>query len=260
MEPTSDTQKLYRLGTVFGVLIIVLVALMIVEKGNSLSSTWSGKNPKNTISISAEGKVKAVPDKADINVGVISQDASAEKAQKDNSEKVNKIIDFVKQEGVPAEDISTSQYNIYPNYDYSNGKNTITGYQVNQTVSIILKDASGKNKEALGKILAGVTANGANQINGVSLGFEDADNIRQEARQKAIEKAKEKAADLAKTAGIKLGRVVNISESGYATPMPYAASAIGGDALMANEKAVSPNVEPGTQDITATMSVTFEVK
>jgi uncharacterized protein YggE len=243
-----------------GGLLIAFVALLVVGKGKDLSDTLANKNPKNTMTVSAEGKVSATPDLATVTLGVVSQGQNAADVTDQNSKKVNKIIDFIKAQGITKDDISTSQFNVYPRYDYTNGKNEINGYEARQTISVKVKGVD-KSNEKLGKIIDGSTNNGANEVQGVSLSFEDPDNLRQEARQKAIEKAKAKAQELAKTAGITLGKVVSVSESGYGGyPMPMYAEGIGGGAGYDLVKSVSPNIEPGSQDITAQMSVVFEVK
>ncbi len=256
----SNLDSFKGIVNIVGILLAIFLVLGIAQKFHDVQEVWANKNPKNVMTVSAEGKVKSEPDTATVNVGVLTQAATTELAQNENSQKTNKIIDFVKSQGIPAGDISTSSYNMYPNYDNSGGKNTVTGYQVSQSITVEVKQINGKNKENLGKILSGVTANGANQVNGVTLSFEDPDGLRQKAREQAIEKAKEKAKELAKASGLSLGKVVNVSESslgGY--PIPYAADGFGG-AAPALEKSVSPNIEPGQQEITASMSVTFEVK
>lgn len=242
-----------------GGLLIVLVALMVIDKANSLQEILSNKNPKNTISVSAEGKATAAPDLATINLGVLTSGATANDVQNESSKKINSIIDFVKGQGVAKEDISTSQFSIYPQQNYNDGKSTITGYQAQQNITIKVRGVD-KSTDKLTAILGGVTNSGANQVNGVSLGFDDPDNLRQIARKQAIDKAKQKAQDLANSAGLKLGKVVNVSEAGGATPpipMSYAAG-MGGAPDIA--KSVAPNIEPGNQDVTAEMTVTFEVK
>lgn len=244
-----------------GGLLIAFVALLVVGKARELSDVYANKNPKNVMTVSAEGKVSATPDLATVTLGVVSQGNNAADVQDQNSKKINKIIDFVKAQGITKDDISTSQFNIYPRYDYTAGKNEINGYEARQTISIKVRGVD-KSTDKLGKVLDGATNNGANEVSGVSLSFEDPDNLRQEARQQAIAKAKVKAQELAKTAGITLGKVVSVSESGsvgYPVPMYADAAGMGGGG-MSLEKSVSPNIEPGSQDITAQMSVVFEVK
>jgi uncharacterized protein YggE len=249
-------------GLVWGIgsLLIIFLVFASVQKGYDVSQTFRNANPKNTISVSAEGKVSAVPDLATINLGVLSQGATPTTVQEENTNKINKIIDFVKKEGIDKDDVQTSQFNVYPTQDYRDGKSIITGYQVSQTITIKVREID-KNSEKIGKILSGVTEQGANQINGVYLSFDDPDQLRGEAREKAISKAKQKAEELAKAAGITLGRIVNLSESfGGGYPAPYYADSGMGGAGIAYEKAASPNIEPGNQDVIVNMNLEFEIK
>lgn len=246
--------------TGLGGLLIAFVALLLIDKGTQLNDKFRDKNPTNTIGVTAEGKVKAVPDMATVNLGVITQGASPSAVTDENSKKVNKIVDYVKQQGISKDDISTSQFNIYPQYNYNNGKNEIVGYELRQTVSITIKGVD-KSTETLNKILQGAVSQGANEINGVSLSFDDPDNLRQQAREEAIAKAKEKAQELARAAGLKLGRVISVNEAGSTYPQPYYGAAYGmGGGMMAEAKSASPNIEPGQQDIVESMTVVFEVK
>ncbi len=240
-----------------GILAVVFLFLTTLDKLHTVVSKDLKQGiPANTISMSAEGKVSAVPDLATLDLGVSSTAATAKKAQDDTTKKSNQISDYLKKEGVDAKDMATTQLSVYPTYDYSKGQNTITGYQANQSLSVKIHNID-KSTEMLGKLIDGVTTAGANQINGVSLSFEDADNLRQEARKQAIDKAKQKAQELAAQAGLRLGRIVSISESSPSYPMPMAYG-MGGGAM--DSKAIAPQVSPGSQDITATITVTFEVK
>lgn len=246
-----------RLAKAVGGTLALLLLLLVIGKGYDLYQALNHKNPKNTISVSAEGKVQAVPDLATVNLGVLTQGGSAATVQDENSKKINKIIEFVKNQGISKEDIATSQFNIYPQQDYQAGRTIITGYQANQTITVKIRGVD-KSAEKLGKILDGVTNNGANQINGVNLSFDDPDDLRQQARKQAIGKAKEKAGELAKIAGLRLGKVVNLSESGNTPgPIPYYADGFGAGGA---ERSIAPKIEPGSQDVTATMTVVFEVK
>ena len=244
-----------------GGLLIAFVALLVVSKLKDLGDKFKNIKPDNTISVSAEGKVKAVPDLATVNLGVLTQGTSPAAVQDENSKKVNKIIEYIKAQGVSKDDISTSQFNIYPQYNYQNGRNDITGYQLNQTISVKIRGVD-KSTDVLSNILKGAVSEGANEVNGVSLSFDDPDELKQEARKIAISKAKEKAGELAKAAGLKLGKVVSVSESGGGGwPAPMYAEGMGaGGYGGVMEKSVSPNIEPGSQDVIENMTVVFEVK
>lgn len=242
-----------------GALLIVLVAVSIADKAWDLKDHDKVTRQQNTFMASGEGKVKAVPDLATVTLGVVSQGATAAVVQDQNSQKINKIIEFVKQQGVSRDDIATSQFNIYPQYNYNNGKNEIIGYEARQSITIKVKGVD-KSSEGLGKIISGATGNGANEISNVTLGFENPENLRQEAKTKAIENAKVRAQELAKAAGIELGRVVNVSENNAGSPMPYYGEGYGGAGGLMMDKAASPNIEPGNQDIVETVTLTFEIK
>lgn len=248
---------------IFGIFLIAFVGIYAAGKVYSLSQdVKNNQQPKKTISMTAEGKVTATPDLATVNLGVLTRGSSAADVQDQNSKKINQIVEYTKSLGIKKEDISTVNFNVYPQYNYDNGKNTIVGYEANQTVTVKVHGVD-QSTDILGKLIDGATNNGANEVNGVSLSFNDPDNLRQQARKQAIDKAKEKAQELASQAGLKLGKVVTISESsgGYPMPMNYASdSAMGMGGAGGVMKTVAPTVEPGSQDITANMTLVFELK
>jgi uncharacterized protein YggE len=250
------------LVTGLGGLLIAFVALLIIQKGHDISSAFKNEKLSNTISVSADGKVTAVPDLATVSVGVLSQGTSAVDVKNQNNEKVNKITAFIKSQGIDEKDIQTSQFNFYPQMDYNsaNGVSKITGYQGNQSVTVKVRGVD-KSQDILEKILDGVVNNGANQIDGVYFTVEKPDDLKQQARKEAIANAKVKAQELAKEAGLTLGKVVSLSESGSSgyPGIPYASDSFGYGGMM-SEKSVAPSVSVGSQEITQTMTVTFELK
>lgn len=240
------------------ILLGLFLLLTVVEKAYDVSQDFRPTVPKNTISMSAEGKATATPDLAMISIGVVSSAASAKLVQDDMSAKANKITDFVKKQGIDPKDITTSNFSIYPSYDFRNGQNTINGYQGSENITIKIHGVD-KSTDKVSKILDGAVTSGSNQIQGITFSFDDPDNLRQVARKQAIEKAKQKAQELADATGLRLGKIVSISESGgggFPTPLPYAVG-MGGESDI---KSVPPTIEPGNQDITASVNVVFELK
>lgn len=239
------------------ILLGLFLLMTVLDKAYSVWQDFRPTVPKNTIMMSAEGKVSATPDLAVVTIGVVSNGASAKVVQEDMTKKVNTVIDLVKKLGVDAKDITTSNFNVYPNYNYSEGKQgEITSYQGNETVTIKVHGVD-QSAEKVNKILAGAVENGSNQIQGVYFDFNDADNFRQEARKLAIEKAKQKAQELANQTGLRLGRIVSFSDNGGYYPQPYFSEGKGGGGPVSM---AAPDVQPGSQDITASITVTFEVK
>ena len=257
----QEKKGLWGVATLLGMLLVILVGLIILERGYGFAQTVKGKKADNTISVSGEGKVKAVPDVATVSLGVVAQGKDAKEAQNLASERINKITSFVKGLGVAKEDITTSAANLNPRYDYQNGRNDIVGYDSNQTITVKVRGVD-KGSDTVGKILAGAVDNGANQVYGSQFTIDDPDSLKQEARKLAIEKAKVKARELAEAAGIKLGKVVSVQDGEGSYPVPPIAYAtdkgygIGGGGA----EAIAPSVEPGSQDISQTVTLVFEVR
>lgn len=247
---------------VLGILLAVFVSLLVVEKGSAISDKMKNKKPANTISVTGEGRVESKPDMATVTIGVVSQGTTAQAVKDENNRKMNAVISYIKQQGVPESDIKTEQYFFNPNYDWKDGRSTIIGYQGNQNVTVKLYGVD-KSQDQVEKVMDGVVAAGANQVYGVNFGFKDPDGLRQEARKQAIAKAKEKAQELAREAGLTLGKVVSISEAGYGggpVVMPYAADQALERGAANMMKSIAPDIQPGSTEISQSMTVTFEVK
>jgi len=243
-----------------GGLLIAFVALLVVQKAYDLQMEFKNAKPANTISVSGQGKVTAIPDLATVTIGVLSQGTTAVDVKNQNNDKVNKVIAFIKQQGIADADIQTSQYSFYPQQDYNNGTPKITGYQGNQSVTVKVHGVD-KNQDVLNQILDGAVNNGANQIEGNTLTIEKPTDLQNNAKKLAIDDAKKKAQELASEAGLTLGKIVSISENSnnYPGPIMYGmapqAMSTGGDT-----KSIAPDIQTGSQEITETMTVVFEIK
>lgn len=231
-----------------GVLLIILIAVLILNQLGRMSG------PPQIMSVSAEGKVTAVPDLATVTIGVASQGANPIDVKNKNNDKINQIIAFIKQQDIDSTDIQTTAFYASPLYNYANGQNTLTGYQAEQAVTVKVHGVD-KSQDKLEKILDGAVTNGANEIQGVDFTFTDSDKLKQAARKQAIENAKNKAHELASEADLTLGRVVNVIESpsNFYRPMPLAAN------FGVRAKSISPTIEPGNQEITESVTLVFEV-
>lgn len=245
-------QKLSNLLRIFVIILAVFVAIKAYNA--FLEGKYIGKEilPTNTITINATGEIFAKPDTAQVSVSVIKEASTAAGAQKNHTEAINKVIEFIKQSGVEDKDIQTSSYNIFPLYDYIENKGRMfKGYEVNQTLDIKIR-----NLDNVGKILSGTTEAGANQVGGISFVIDDEEGLKREARKQAIEKAKQKAEQIKNDLGIELSRLVNFSESGeipYPYPI-YKSEALG----MGGAEALE--VPSGENKITVTVNLTYEIK
>lgn len=211
-----------------------------------------------TISVSAEGKTAVTPDLAQSSFSVISRGKNPEDLADTNNEKVSAVIGFLKAQGLPDADIKTTSYNLTPDYQYDENtrRNYITGYTLTQTVSVKMRDF-----KKIPSILAGLTPLGVNQIGGISFTVENPETFLGVARAQATLRAKQKAETMARENGTRLGRVMSISESSGGFPMPYYDAYGRGGALEMASKAISaPTIEPGSEEITNVVTITYELR
>jgi len=254
-----------KLKKIILVLICVWLAFASIDKIVDVKNKTLNAYPTNTLPITSEGRVEAVPDMATVSLGFQTEKPTAEEAKNDISANINKLTEFLKKEGIDPKDIQSDNFNIYPQPQppiftpdgrplSSPPKNTYFG---NANVQVKVKNLKEK-REVLSKVVSGAVTNGANQVFGVTMGFEDPEQGKQEARKIAIQKAQERAKELAQLSGLRIGKIVNITDN--SAPGPYYDSGYGGPALGMIEKSISPNFEPGTQDIVVNMTVVFEIK
>jgi len=253
-------------ASALGVLALFLLVLTISEL-KSFRFIGSGVAATNTITVSGEGEVFAVPDTATFSVTVQEKAKQVKDAQDVATKKTNDIITYLKSQNIDEKDIQTTDYNVYPQYDYTNtacsqnycppGKQVLSGFEVSQTLTVKVRDA----KKA-GDLLSGVGSRGATTVSGLSFTIDDQDKLEAEARDKAITKAKEKAEVLAQSLGVRIVRVVGFSEGGNGGPIYYAktmAYGMGGGG-MDSAIAPSPEIPTGQNKITSNVSVTYEIR
>jgi len=211
---------------------------------------------RNVISVSGEGKVVGIPDIARVDLGTNVEKKTVAEAQTENTRVMNQLIADLKTLGVDSKDIQTTAYNVFPNYDWNDGKQTLRSYSVSQNVNVKVRELA-----KVGDILGKAGALGANQIGGINFSVDDPEHLKAEARLKAIENAKAKAEALSSAAGIKLVRVISFNESygGNPPPMYYAKEAYGMGGDVANQ-AASPTVEAGSNEIVVNVSMTYEIQ
>lgn len=215
--------------------------------------------PARTITVSASSHVTLVPDVAHVGLGITATKPTVEAARAEAARVMNAIIAAAKGKGVAERDMRTTSIYLSPQYapecTYApDGSacakpNRITGYTMNEQVDITVR-----NLDAAGSIVDAATAAGATNVNGISFVVDDPDKAASDAEVAAIGAAKAKAGAMAEAAGVTLGRVLSISETPVAIPYPYPYA---GGAAAARD-ATTP-VQPGTQDVTATVTVVFEI-
>ncbi|WP_443026687.1 SIMPL domain-containing protein [Sphingomonas sp. Leaf21] len=203
------------------------------------------------LDVSAEGRTTRVPDLATIRAGVVSQGATAAAALTDNAQRMARVLAAVKRAGVAERDIQTATVQLQPQYRYGdNVPPTITGYQATNTLSIRFRDIARS-----GTVLDALVAQGANQIDGPNLSIDKPDAALDEARTDAIARARARAELYAKAAGMRVARIVSITENGQDAGGPERPMMM--VRAMASDAAAKTSIAPGERDVTVNVSVRF---
>jgi uncharacterized protein len=238
------------------VFLIVLVIGIIFFAIPMVQKIGEGFYPSRTITVTAEGKTTASPDLAEISFSVITQGQNPATLSDKNNQKMAAVLQFVKSQSIAEEDIKTTNYDLSPNYqwDKNTERNYIVGYTLTQTVLVKVRDLS-----KVASVIGGLTPLGANQIGGIVFTFADEEKVLAAARADAFAKAGAKAKEMAAAAGVSLGKVMSVSENNYIPTQRsyYAADAATG--MGGGMAPVAPTIQPGTQDITDTVSITYQL-
>ncbi len=212
------------------------------------------------LNIAAEGKSTRTPDLAVFSAGVTTQATTAGAALNENANRMTAVIASLRKAGIAERDIQTSNLSVNPVYgqpkrlpdgSFEQQEQVIVGYQATNQVSV-----RQRKLDSYGKVIDTLVANGANQVNGPSFQIDNADAAMDEARIEAMKKARARADLYAKAAGLRVVRVLSISENaGWSPPQPQVMFA---RADMASAPKSSP-VAAGELEMTVTINVSYEL-
>ncbi len=214
--------------------------------------------PKRTITLTGKGAITAAPDIAIVTLGVVTQARSARDALSKNTSAMQALMKTLTGSGIAGKDLQTSNFSVQPRYVYpkrqSNGAQQpprIVGYTVsNQLTGII------RNLDRLGEILDAAVSTGSNQIQGLRFSIDKPQPLRDQARKLAVERAVAKAKLLASAAGVTLGQIMTLSESGGSRPPVPVMRA---RAFAAEAAAAPVPVARGEQEVSAQVTITWEL-
>jgi len=229
--------------------------------------TWSGaqemrhEHQPPSITVTGTGKIFAVPDVAEISVGVRTDAPTAAKALAENSQLMAKLLERLKEQGVAAKDVQTSQVQVSPQYSQPGGREPaggaefiprLVGYRVDNTVQI-----TARKVDKLGGLLDSLVQAGANQVYGISFRVDEPEKLLDEARKRAVADAKHKAELIAGEAGVVLGSPLRIDVEGEA-PSPAPKRYFGRE--MAMMAAAPTPVAAGEQELRVNVHIIYRIK
>lgn len=246
------------------IVLTIILVLVLALTGCAVAPAQSGQNSDkivvelgeniataNKLTVSATGSVKVMPDVAYITVGVKTQNKDMKKAQSDNKEKMNQLFEDMKNQGLTEDDMRTTNYSAYPLYDYENGKNTITGYEVTNMVEITIKDI-----DKVGEYLDIAADSGANTAYPINFSLLNQNEHYNEALKDAVTKAKTKAETIAAAGEYQIIGTLEITEGsyGYYPDRKYMAMD------EAEAEGASTPITAGELEVTANITVIFEIQ
>ncbi len=234
----------------------IILAGAIVFLGYQIKpSTSSNGYQTNGINVVGEGKSMITPDTLDINLSVSELAKTTELAQKQSNEKITKVQAVLKSFSIDPKNIQTTNASINPEYDRSKWPQQLNGYRSNQSLHIEISGSGFEQKGA--DLIAKISEIGGVNVDNTTFSVKDQNKATQDAREKAFKDAQSKAEQLAKLAGVKLWKAINIVDQQIQTyPGPIYNMAKGASA---DSAATSP-LSAGQTEVSMSVSVNYEIK
>lgn len=228
------------------------ILLLPLVMGSLASAQTASPSPSSRfIRAAGSASIAEKPDQAEINIGVASEAETAKAAASANASASAKVLEQLKKAAGPSAEIRTISYSVHPRYrhDQQGREPQIVGFTATNMVRVTLNDI-----EKVSGLIDAATEAGANQIHGIEFTLRDEQAARAKALRQATEKAKASAEAMAAAIGAKIGRVRSVEEQQSSPIQPLRAMA------MAEARAGSTPVEPGTIEITAAVTITVEME
>lgn len=244
------------LGALSGMALVMvpLVSADVPQARSAFAAQAQTVVPETTprqISVSGTGRVDLAPDMATVMIGVTHQDKEAGVAMQQTSDAVAAMLERLAGLGIEARDVQTAALTLNPVWrdnPAQQGQPMPWGFEASNVVNLRLRDIA-----ALGTVLDALVSDGANRLDGVSFGLQDPEVSMDEARRRAVADAQRKATLYAEAAGVTLGQVISLTETGMATPRPQLME-------MAAMRADSVPVAAGEVGITASVQMVFALE
>lgn len=230
---------------------IAAIIIFMIFIGWTVSSGYS---QYDQVSVEGDASIQLAPDVAYVNFGIVTEEEESSEALNENNEITNSVLDAIFDLGINEENVRTYNYYLYPSYDWIDDEYQETGYEAGQYIEVTVKDF-----DLIGDLIANTSEAGANRFNGVNFELEEYEAELEAAREEAISEARAKADAIAESSGAKIGKLTSYYE--YTDDYDYGKGGYGDVAYSESEMLVStPTFQPGEEEITLTVSLTFKLK
>jgi hypothetical protein len=230
-----------RLGKILILAGVLLTAAAIAGVAQPRLGRSATASSPTAITVTGNGTANATPDRASFNFGVTTQASTAGAALGRSSAQARAIVSALEKAGVDAKNIQTTDVSLWPQ-TRANGTQ-IVGYTASNSVNVTAPLARA------GAVVDAAVGAGANNVDGPSLDTSDKSSLYDDALEQALADAKGKAQAIATASGLSITGVEKVTEGGQANPLPYFGPA--------KAAAAEVTIEPGTQQIQASVTVTY---
>lgn len=237
-------------------IIIALIATLTACDSRVASQLLAPPPIERTIQVNGSGSVTGDPDIATLNIGVSVQKKTVAEAREIAAKAMADLIETLKSNGIDEEDINTENFNIYPQYDWTEKGRILIGYSVNNTVRAKVSEL-----DTISDVIDDAAEAGGDYVivNSIQFSIDDPKPLQTQARSLAVKDAEAKAQTLAEASGVVLGKPITITENTYfvSPPVPYAVA----DAAFDEDEAhTSTPIVPGELTITVNVSLIYEIE
>lgn len=231
--------------------------LLLVVVAGALPASAQVTTPETpqtpVVVTTGEAVVKRAPDRAWVTIAAESRARTPQEAQRANAEAMGAVTSRLKTAGIPADAIQTTMFDLQPEFDYANGRQTLRGYVARNQVQVKVDTLA-----RLGEIIASAVTSGATNVSGVRFDLQDRDAAEREALRGAVADARKRADAAARGANMSVERVVRIEEQREITP-PQPRPMMAMRAGVPEQQAAVP-IEAGEIEIRVRVSLTAAIK
>lgn len=243
------------LMTFVGVLLVYgvfFLGTMIRKNMKEYDYIGRADRMERSITVNGFGKVTGNNDIAVTSIGYSNTNKDVAQAQADNNKVMDQVSAELKKIGIEDKDLQ-SNYTIYPDYNYTQeGGQELKGYRVTNNLTVKVR-----NLAKIGEVLGVAGKYGANEVNGLNFTIDDPENLKTEARAKALADARMKAMTLASSMGVRLGEVIGYYEN--ETGDLYAPVAYDSRMMSAGAATNPASVSSGSKDVSMNVSIIYEI-
>ncbi len=233
--------------------LAILTTLVTLAPARAAAQAPPALREPPVIVTTGEGVVKTAPDRVWVSIAAESRARNPRDAQRTNADAMTAVLGRLKGAGVPADAIRTSAYDLQPEFDYSDGRQTLRGYVARNAIEVRVDDIA-----RVGEILDVAVGSGATSVSGVRFDLKDRTGVEREALKRAVADARARGDAAASGAGVAIDRVLRIEEQRAAVPDPR-------PMMMRRESMVAdassaPPITPGELEVRAVVTMTASIR